>query len=334
MTPGGSPGEVRSERRLAFLLCGLGAPRPSWRDPFEALTCRNSCLVSSRLVGRDGHELRPDVAAEAHLADRVPRGLEGELEQAQDRRVRVQVGVGVAPEDPQQLLAVAEQPPEPDLVLGLAQEVLLARRRARGRRRRGGSARSPATSSRTASGSPAATLISAYCCADRQARVGVVVALVDVDVDAPEAVDGALEAAEVHVDDVVDRDVQQAADRLDRQRRAAVGVGGVDLRRVDAAARHLDRHLEVARDRHHRGRLLRRVQAHEHHRVRARRVVLLDVDEAPVGAEDEDRLRLAGRHVVEGALEAGDDVAALSSRMTLDEILDLEQARGGDRRRP
>ena len=34
----------------------------------------------------------------------------------------------VAPEDPQQLLAVAEQPPEPDLVLGLAQEVLLARR--------------------------------------------------------------------------------------------------------------------------------------------------------------------------------------------------------------
>ena len=85
-------------------------------------------LGALEVVGRDGHEVRPDVAAEAHLADRMPRGLEGELEQAQDGRVGVQVGVGVAPEDPQQLLAVAEQPPEPDLVLGLAQEVLLARR--------------------------------------------------------------------------------------------------------------------------------------------------------------------------------------------------------------
>ena len=330
MTPGGSPGEVRSERRLAFLLCGLGAPRPSWREPFEALTCRNSCLVSSRLVGRDGHELRPDVAAEAHLADRVPRGLEGELEQAQDGRVRVQVGVGVAPEDPQQLLAVAEQPPEPDLVLGLAQEVLLARR--------AHEVVVGVAEAHVVQGLRAAQLLVAggdvdlrVLRADRQARVGVVVALVDVDVDAAQAVDGALEAPEVHVDDVVDRDVQQVADGLDRQRGTAVGVGGVDLRRVDAPARHLDRHLEVARDVHHRGGLLRRVQPHEHHRVRARRVVLLDVDEAPVGAQDEDRLRLAGGHVVEGALEAGDDVAGALVADDADEVLDLEQARGGDR---
>jgi hypothetical protein len=100
--------------------------------------------------------------------------------------------------------------------------------------------------------------------------------------------------------------------------------------RVDAPAGHLDRHLEVARDVHHRGRLLRRVQPHEHHRVRARRVVLLDVDEAPIGAQHEDRLRLAGGDVVEGALQAGDDMPRALVADDADEILDLEQARGGD----
>jgi hypothetical protein len=130
---------------------------------------------------------------------------------------------------------------------------------------------------------------------------------------------------------VVDRDVQQVAHGLDRERRPAVGVGRVDLRRVDPAARHLDRHLEVARDVHHRGGLLGRVEAHEHHRVRARRVVLLDVDEAPVRAEHEDRLRLAGGNVVERALEAGDDVPRALLLDHADEVLDLQQARRGDR---
>src|SRR4029077_16511078 len=71
-----------------------------------------------------------DVAAEVDLADRVLRGLERELEQAQDRGCvgARDVRLRVAAEDPQELLAVAEDPPEPDLLLGRREERLLARR--------------------------------------------------------------------------------------------------------------------------------------------------------------------------------------------------------------
>src|SRR6185295_10083734 len=60
---------------------------------------------------------------------------------------------------------------------------------------------------------------------------------------------------------------------------------------VHAVARDVD--LEVARQRHDRRRLLVRVQAHEHDRVRAGARATLDVVLRPlVGAEDEERLGL------------------------------------------
>src|SRR3954467_14455802 len=89
----------------------------------ELLDRRPQVVRPDRDVGR------ADVAAEVDLADRVLRGLEGELQQAQDGAgvVARDVGLRVAPEDPQQLLAVAEDPPQADLLLRGGQERLLAR---------------------------------------------------------------------------------------------------------------------------------------------------------------------------------------------------------------
>ena len=127
-------------------------------------------------------------------------------------------------------------------------------------------------------------------------RVVVVVAAVDVDVDPADVVDRALEAAEVDVDDVVDREVlargvlEQALDRVERLARPADLVGGVDLARP--RARDLD--LQVARDRHHRDPLGVGVDAHEQDRVRARLDLELAVAVALVGAEDQERARVTG----------------------------------------
>ena len=63
----------------------------------------------------------------------------------------------------------------------------------------------------------------------REAVVRVVVAAVDVDVDAADRVDRADEAEVVDVDDVVDRQPGQFLDHLQGQLRAAVGEGGVEL---------------------------------------------------------------------------------------------------------
>ncbi len=60
-------------------------------------------------------------------------------------------------------------------------------------------------------------------------RVVVEVVAVDVDVDAPDRVDGLREALEVDVDDVVDLEAGQVLDRLQRLLDAAVGVGLVEL---------------------------------------------------------------------------------------------------------
>ena len=65
---------------------------------------------------------------------------------------------------------------------------------------------------------PGCTLISAYC--SERFRVGVVVAAVDVDVDAADRVDGADEAEVVDVDDVVDRQAGQFLDHLKGELRA------------------------------------------------------------------------------------------------------------------
>ena len=114
----------------------------------------------------------------------------------------------------------------------------------------------------------------------RQAEVRVVVVVVDVDVDAVDRVDGVGEAVEVDVDDVVD--VVQAGELLDdlqRQLRAPVAVGGVEL--VDPVAGDVD--LQVARDRQDRD--LVGGDPQQDRRVRAART-------ASVGRSSEPRIRI------------------------------------------
>jgi hypothetical protein len=132
------------------------------------------------------------------------------------------------------------------------------------------------------------------------ARVVVEVVAVDVDVDPADVVDDLAEAAEVDLDDVVDLERlagpgEQLLDGLDGQPRPTQLVG-----RVDAVAPVAgDGDLEVTRDRHHRGRLLVRVEPDEDDRVRAGLDPQLLVAEALVGAEDHHRLRLAGLSAVD-----------------------------------
>ena len=95
---------------------------------------------------------------------------------------------------------------------------------------------------------------------------------------------------EVDVDVVVDREAGQLLDRLDRQLRAAERVGGVDL--VVAVTGDLD--LQVARQREQRDSLAG-VEPHDHDRVRARLEAELLVAVPAVGADEQDRLRLAAR---------------------------------------
>ena len=111
--------------------------------------------------------------------------------------------------------------------------------------------------------------------------VDVVVAVVDVDVDAAERVDHFDEALEGRVDDAVELDAEQVLDRFGREACAAVGaleraadrVGAVDLFGVvDLARRGDDLGEEVARDREHRGLPLVGVQAHQQHRVAVGRI--------------------------------------------------------------
>ncbi|CAB4347639.1 unannotated protein [freshwater metagenome] len=93
--------------------------------------------------------------------------------------------------------------------------------------------------------------------------VRVVVAMVYVNVDAAEPVDRALEAAEIDLDDVVDLDPEQVANRLQRQLRAAKRERCVDL----VAAVAGDVNLQVARNRHHCGRFFIWIEPDEHQRV-------------------------------------------------------------------
>ena len=125
-----------------------------------------------------------------------------------------------------------------------------------------------------------------------RAAVVVVVAAVDVEPDTAELVDELTEPAEVDGDDVVDRQARQGADGAQRPDGAARCVRRVDLRREGRVAGTVDRHVEVTREREQRDRLLTRVGAHEHERVRARRRVLALVRTVVV-AEHECRRRLA-----------------------------------------
>ena len=102
-----------------------------------------------------------------------------------------------------------------------------------------------------------------------RAPVVVVVAPIHVEPDTAELVDELAEAAEVDRDDVVDRQPREGADGPERAHRAAGGVGGVDLRDERRLTRAVDRHVEVAREREQRDRLLAGIRADEHQRVRA-----------------------------------------------------------------
>ena len=111
------------------------------------------------------------------------------------------------------------------------------------------------------------------------ADVFVEVAVVDVDVHAPQRVHHTDEAGEGDVDDPVEPQTRQHFfDRLRGEvgalvvarQRAAERVGGVDLLGIERfAVGHIDRHEQVARDREHRGLFLFGVEAHQQDRVAA-----------------------------------------------------------------
>ena len=103
------------------------------------------------------------------------------------------------------------------------------------------------------------------------AALEVDVAAVDVEPDAAELVDALPEAVEVDADQEVDRETRQLANRLERPLGAAVRVRGVDSVRGGATVRALDLDDEVAGKGEHRDRVVRRIGAQEHERVRAGR---------------------------------------------------------------
>ncbi len=124
-----------------------------------------------------------------------------------------------------------------------------------------------------------------------------VVAAVDLDIHAVQLVHEQLEPVEVDGDDVVDRQAGQVADGVERAFRAARRPGRVDpvgrARHVGAVA--VDRDDEVARERQHRERVVRRVGADEHDGVRAR---ARDAEALGAGARviaDDQRRRGLGR---------------------------------------
>ena len=126
------------------------------------------------------------------LADRVLGGRERELEQPQHVRAAADVGVRVLAEDVEQVVAALEQLRDPDLLLELPEELLLARR-----------AHDVGVLVAVADVVErvlAADLLVALLQVDRRvvgpvSRVVVEVAAVDVDVRAAELVDGLAEAA-------------------------------------------------------------------------------------------------------------------------------------------
>ena len=155
-------------------------------------------------------------------------------------------------------------------------------------------------------------------------RVRVVVAPVDVDVDAIDRIDGADEAEEVDVDHVVDRQTGQFLDHAQGQFGAAVAVGGVELVGADAG----DFDLQVTRDRHQRDRVSVGVEAEQHRRVGAAGIA--GQAGSFVGAEDEDVLRLAAVGLGEEFLDFVLQHVVVRER--LGDAVDEEQDAGRGRR--
>ena len=325
--------EAREARRArlapALAARALGVARARRRlAPRSARPARGRELPDglADLPGRRRHVARADLGAEVDLLDRVLRRLVGELDEPEDGPLVGDVRDRVLAEDAQQRLARAEELADAELVLGLAEEVLLAR--------------GPdevvveVAVADVVQGVGAAELLVAGRDVDRRvvrpAPVGravvVEVAPVDVGVHAAEPVDRPAKAAEVHVDDVVDRDAEHVAQGADGERRAADLERGVDLV-GDGAVLRRDLHLEVARDRHDRRDAPARVQAQEDDRVRAGRALRRDVGEAAVRAEQEDRLRAALGDVGE---ERAVDPVRTRGQDPLDVVLDLEDDGGRD----
>ena len=155
-----------------------------------------------------------------HLADRMGCGEEGELDQLEHLRGATDVGRRVGTENVRQCLAVVEQLARTELVLGLADEVLLAR----GPHEVGVLVAEPHVGERVV----VAQLLVARLQVDlgvglAAAGVVVEVAAVDVGVDAADPVDGVAEAAEVHVDHVIERDAEDAAHGARRRARRRPG---------------------------------------------------------------------------------------------------------------
>ncbi len=211
---------------------------------------------------------RRELCGEVDLLDRVSvheRDQVEEVDQPVDR-VQVVVGLSVLAEDPQQPVAVGQQLPLRVLVLGPADEVLLA-----------GVADDVVVGVPEADegeGLGPAELLVARLDVDARVVGGgrvVVVAVVDVGVDATDRVDQVLEAAEVDVDYVVDDQAGEdlLAQRLDQQVGPAQRVGGVQL---GDSSRHREPDLKIARDREHVDGRGVRVKPNEHHRVGVGRV--------------------------------------------------------------
>ena len=291
-------------------------------------------LLQLLLAGDEVDVVRRRGHAELDLVDRVARGEEDGLREPEDllRRVQRLVAVEVAAEDARELLEVAGRDAAAHQLLRalgrahLAQEVLLA----------GGADEVVVVVAVAHVGERvlAAQLLVARVDVDRRvaagARVVVEVVAIDVGVDAVDVVDRLLEAAEVDRDDVVDLEVaaadgEQVLDRPDREALAARRIRLVDLHAVADAG---DRHEEVARDRGHRDHLLVRIQADEQDGVRPRREPFHLVLVADVGAEDHQRLRLAGVRPV----DLGDlDRRAARLAQLVEHRVDLQQPRGRDR---
>jgi len=118
------------------------------------------------------------------------------------------------------------------------------------------------------------------------AALGVVVATVDRVVDAAEDIDDVPEAAEVHLDEVVDRQPRELANGLDAERRPAVRVGDVDL--VVAVPGKLD--VQIPGKRQHGDALRVGIEAHEQEGIGSARV-----PRTRVAADQEDVHRFVGQ---------------------------------------
>ena len=283
-------------------------------------------------LGRGRHDGRAAdhrrVADEPHLHHLAARDLGEQLDVAQDRLradrlpLRRAAHLEVVGQRVEQAEEVGARRPDVEPPLELAHEGLLARRA----QEVGVEVAIAHVLERLEAGE----LLVAGLEVDRgvvaRAAVGVVVAPVDVEIDAAERVHRLAEEVEVDRHVVVDLHAQHLAHGLDRERRTAVGVGLVDLARPDA----LDRHVEVARQGEQRQHLRLRIDADQHERVRVAARVPRAVALVVAEHERDGRLRRRVDHLLEllvGRLE----VRVVRRRDALEAVPDVVRDRAADR---